>query len=114
MFDFIDDEAAGAKGLVAMRGAHAHPDGDVTDGERTDAMHAGGACDAKAARGLRDDARAFLFGELDEGFVFQARDGVAFVVIAHPAFEGGESAAAVVAQFALQRRRVQRLLAETE
>jgi len=27
MFDFIDDEAAGAKRLVAMRGADAHPDG---------------------------------------------------------------------------------------
>ena len=61
-------------------------------------------------RALRfcDDTRAFLFRELDEGFVFQARDGVAFVVIAHPAFEGRESAAAVVAHLALQRRGVQR------
>ena len=94
MLDFVDDEAAGAERFVAMRGAHAHPDRDVADGERTDAMHAGGARDAEARDGFRDDARAFLFRELHERLVFEARDRVAFVVIAHPAFEGGESAAA--------------------
>ena len=31
MLDFVDDEAAGAERLVAMRGADAHPDGDVAD-----------------------------------------------------------------------------------
>ena len=54
------------------------------------------------------DARAFLLGELGKGFVFQARDGQAFVVVAHPAFEGREAAAGHVAHFALQRRGVER------
>ena len=71
-------------------------------------MHAGGARDAESRDGFFDDARAFLLGELGEGFVFEARDGVAFVVIAHPAFEGGEAAAGHVAHLALQRRGVER------
>ena len=94
MFDFIDDEAAGAERFVAMRGAHAHPHGDVAERQRAHAMHAGGARDAELRDGFLDDARAFLFGELGEGFVFEARDRVAFVVIAHPAFEGRKTAAA--------------------
>ena len=60
-------------------------------------MHAGGARDAEPRDGFLHDARAFLLGELGEGFVFQARDGQTFVVIAHPAFEGRESAAGHVA-----------------
>ena len=93
MFDFIDDVAAGAERFVAMRGAHAHPHGDVADRQRAHAMHAGGARDAEPRDGFVDDARAFLFGELGEGLVFEARDRVAFVVIAHPAFERREAAA---------------------
>ncbi len=60
------------------------------------------------------DARAFLFGELGERFVFQARDGVAFVVVAHPAFEGRETAAGLVAHLALQGGGVERLVAEAK
>ena len=60
------------------------------------------------------DARAFLLGELGEGFVFEARDGQTLVVIAHPAFEGRETAAGHVAHFALQRRRIERGAAEPE
>ena len=61
---------------------------------------------------LVDDARAFLLRELGERFVFEARDGVAFVVVAHPAFEGREAAAAVVAHLALQGRGVERVRAD--
>ena len=68
----------------------------------------------KRLDGLLHDARAFLFRELRECLVFEARDGVALVVIADPAFERRETAAGVVAQFALQRRDVERRLAEAE
>jgi hypothetical protein len=114
MLHFIDDEPAGAERLVAMRGAHAYPDSNVTDREGTDSMHAGGASDAKAAHGFRHDARAFLFCELRERLVFQARDRVSFVVIANPALESRETAAGIVAQLALQRRTVQWGFAERE
>ena len=66
-------------------------------------MHAGGARNPEPRDGFVDDARAFLLGELREGFVFQARDRQAFVVVAHPAFERGKTAAGHVAQLALQR-----------
>ena len=109
MFHFVDDEAAGAKRLVAMRGADADPHGHVADRQRR-------RCDARRRRasrrisshGLRDDALAFLLRELCERLVFQPRDGVAFVVIAHPAFERGVAAARRVAQLAPQRRGVER------
>ncbi len=114
MFDFIDDEAAGAKRFVAVRGAHAHPHGDVAKRQRAHAVHAGGARDAKLRARFFDDARAFLFRELGERFVFQARDRVAFVVVAHPAFEGRETAAALVAHFALQGDGVERTRAEAK
>ncbi len=114
MFHFVDDEAAGAKRLVAMRGADADPDGDVADGERSDSMDAGGARDTEARLGFGNNTRTFLVGEFDEGFVFQACDRMALVVVSHPAFEGRESAATVVAHLALQCRRVQRLLTESE
>src|SRR5919109_3017336 len=68
---FIDDEAAGAEGLVAMRGTDAHPHGDFAECQRAHAVHAGGAGDAEPADGFFDDARAFLLGELGEGLVLQ-------------------------------------------
>src|SRR4029079_6074802 len=107
-------EAARAECLVAMRGADADPHGNVADGERSHAMHAGGARDAKLLAGGFYDTRAFLLGELGEGLVFEAGNCVALVVIAHPAFEGGKSTAGLVAQRALQRRGVERSLAEAE
>src|SRR5687768_5825575 len=114
MLHFIDDEAAGAESFVSMRRAHAHPHGDIADRERSGAMHAGGARDAEAADGFVHDACAFFFRELRERLVFEPRDGVAFVVIADPAFESREPSAGVVTQLELQRRDVQRRFAEAE
>src|SRR6188768_2146364 len=112
MLHFVDDEPAGPKRLVAVHGADSDPDRDVADRQRPDAMYAGGAGHAKFFDGGLHDARAFLLGELGEGLVFEACDRVAFVVIAHPAFEGGEPAAAVVAQLALPAPRAERQTTE--
>ena len=110
MFDLVDDESAGAERFVTMRGAHAHPNRDVADRERTHAVHAGRARNSEARDGFGDDARAFLLRELRERLVFEARDGVPLVVIAHPAFERRESTAGIVMQIALQSRCVERCL----
>ena len=114
MLDFIDDESAGAERLVTMHRADADPDRDVADGQRADAMYAGGARHTELLdRGLHD-ACAFLLGELRERLVLEARDRVAFVVIAHPAFEGGEAAALFIAQLALQGGGIERRTTERE
>ena len=110
MFDFIDDVTARAERFVAVRGAHAHPHGHVAQVQRAHAMHTGGARDAEPRNRFLHDARAFFLGELGKGFVFQARDGQALVVVAHPAFEGRETAAGHVAHFALQGCSVERAL----
>src|SRR5688572_28158637 len=114
MFHFIDDEAAGTECLVAMRGADADPYRDIADGERAHAVHTRGARDPVSLDGLGHDARAFLLGELRERLVLEARDRETFVVIAHPAFEPGESAARVVAHLSRQRRGVERAGAESK
>ena len=113
MLDFIDDESAGAKRLVAMRGAHADPDGNVTDRQRPMRCTQAARVTPNFSRPPPRCAR-LPFRELRERLVFQARDRVAFVVIAHPALESRETAAAIVAQLALQRRAVQRSVAEPE
>jgi hypothetical protein len=114
VFDLVDDEAAGAKSLVAMRSARAHPYGDIADREGADAVHAGGARHAELLDGGLDDTRAFLLGQFRECLVFQPRDGVAFIVITHPAFERCEPAATLVAYVSLQGGGVQRRGAEAE
>ena len=60
------------------------------------------ARDAITLDGFLDDARAFLQAQGLEGFVFQARDRMAFIVVADPAFEGGVAAAVMVEQFVAQ------------
>jgi hypothetical protein len=102
MFDFIDDEAAGTKRFVAVRGAHSYPHGDVAQAQRAHAVHAGGARDAILRARFFDDTCAFLFGELGESLVFQARYRMAFIMVAHPAFEGRKAPAALVAHLPLQ------------
>ena len=108
VFDFIDDVAAGAKRLVAMRGAHADPHGDVADAEVADAMHARRALHAKALDRFLDDALAFLLREPANASYSRRVTRVAFVVIAHPAFERRVAAAALVASSRVQRRGVER------
>ena len=48
--------ATGAEGLVAVRGRHANPDGDVAQRELADAVHAESACGTEALDGLGEDA----------------------------------------------------------
>ena len=55
-------------------------------------MHAGRLDDAEARDRFLHDALAFLVRERFERLVLEARDGVPFVVIAHPALERGVAA----------------------
>src|SRR5882672_11458772 len=114
MFDFIDDVATRAEGFLAMRGAHAHPHGHFAQCQGTHPMYAGGAGHAESRDGLIDDAAAFLLGEFGERLIVEPRDGETFVVIAHPALEGGETAAGHVAHLALQSSRIERRVTELE
>ncbi len=114
MLDLVDDLAAGGEGLRAMPRGHAHPYRDVADRERAEAMHAFGRQHAVAARGLPDDARAFLERERLEGLVFERRHTAALVVVAHPALEGGESAGFGQGDRGSERARVDRRLRERE
>src|SRR5690606_7606896 len=114
MLDFVDDVAAGAEGLVAMRGRGAHPDGGVGQCQAAQPVHAQDALDAEALLRLLDDALALAHAERLEGLVFQPRDLLPLVVVAHPAFEGGESAAVRIDQLGAQRHRVDGLVREAE
>ena len=60
------------------------------------------------------DALAFLVRQRFERLVFEARDGVAFVVIAHPALERGVAARRGVGELGAIRVRRERRLAEGE
>ena len=89
---FVDDVAARGECFGAMTRAHADPHRQIADRERADAMHARGSQHAEALDGFRDDALTFLVRQRFERLVFEARDRVTFVVIAHPAFERGIAA----------------------
>ncbi|MFO1428257.1 MAG: hypothetical protein U1F11_15065 [Steroidobacteraceae bacterium] len=93
MLDLVDDVAAGAERLVAVACGDTDPDRELADRERADAVHAARVLHAEARDGLLDDALALAHRELFEGLVLEPRDGVALVVVAHPAFEGGITAA---------------------
>src|SRR5690606_39720252 len=84
---FIDDVTTGCKRFRPMPRADAHPDGQIADRKRADAMHARRFHDAETADRFVHDALAFLARERLEGFVLQTRDFEALVVIADPAFE---------------------------
>src|SRR5690606_4974064 len=92
----------------------AHPDCEVADLERADAVYACGPQHVEAADRLRDDALAFLFRERLEGLVLEPLHRAAFVVIAHPALASGVTAGRRVFQGRAVRRRRQRGLAERE
>src|SRR5579859_7923148 len=48
VFHFVNDIAAGAKGLIAVAGRDAHPYRHLADGEIADAMHARSVLDTEA------------------------------------------------------------------
>src|SRR5690606_14809874 len=89
---FVDDVAAGAKGLVAMRCDDAHPHREFTDAEVAEPVHAGDARDAELRARLGEDALALDAPERLEGLVFEMLDALAVVQVPHPAFEGGVAA----------------------
>src|SRR5690606_36511870 len=99
VFYLVDDEAACGEGFGAMGGRGAGPYGDVADGEFADTMDAVGPGEAETVDGFLDDARAFLESHGFVGFIIEAVDGLASVVIAHPALEGDESAGGGIGEF---------------
>src|SRR5882672_2243366 len=69
---------------------------------------------AVAADCLSDNPLTLAGRQRRVGFVFQARDALALIVIAHPALEGGIGAAARIAELSAQCRRVERHRAEAK
>ena len=113
-FDFVDDEAAGGEGGISMRGGDADMDGDVADGEQTDAMFGDDAAHRELGQGLVDDGLALARGELGVGFVAQFGHGAAGVMVAHDAVEGDNAAAVRVFEFATAGSDVDGCIAQTE
>ena len=109
MLDLVDDVAAGAERLVAVRGADANPHRQLADPQLPDAVHAQRVRHAEALARLGDDALALAHGERLEGLVFEPPHALALVVIAHPALEGGVAAAGRVGELGAQCRHVERL-----
>src|SRR5215469_13482565 len=58
VLDLVDDVAAGAEGLVAMRRAHPDPHGQLADAEVTDTVHARGMTHPEARHRLGEDPLA--------------------------------------------------------
>src|SRR5918994_3524446 len=114
MFDFVDDVAAREERLVPMTRAHANPDSELAQCEIANTMHACRVLGAEVGNGRSDDALSLLDRERLEGFVFEMRDVVALIVIAHPAFERAIAAAARVFECLAQRLRVDGFMGETE
>jgi Na+-translocating ferredoxin:NAD+ oxidoreductase RnfD subunit len=114
MFDFVDDVSTREECLRAMSGAHAHPDGHLTDRQVADAVYAGSVFNAEARDCFRDDTLAFLDRQRLEGFVFQVADRESFVVVPDPTFERGVAAGGGIKQLLSQFACVDLLAGETE
>ena len=114
MLHLVDDPAAGAERLVAMRCGDPDPDGDLAEREVADAVHAARVAHPEARAGLGDDASAFAHGERLEGLVLEATHLAAFVEVAHPALERRVAAAGRIGERGLQGLRIKRLGAERE
>ena len=95
-FNGVDNKAAGGKGGIAVRRAHAHEHGDFADGELAHAVHANRLFNGEALLGLGDDGFALALRELGVGGVNEVIHGFAVVVAAHPAFKAVERAATLV------------------
>src|ERR1700761_2103535 len=114
VLDLVDDVAAGAKGLVAMRRSHTDPHGQVTDGQVAGAVHAMGSQHAIAIDRLLHDTLALGQRQFGIGFVFQAADLAPIVMVAHPAFETAKAARCGVLQRIAQRRDIHRMVGKAE
>ena len=95
-FGFVDNEAAGVKGGLSVRGADADPDGDIANFQRTDSVDACGRFDFEALARFLEDPRPFFFGEWLVGAVFESVNGFAVVVVADPTFKRGIGAGCIV------------------
>src|SRR5580704_12589399 len=111
LLDLVDDVAGRKKCLVAVRGAGAHPHRHLADGEIPESMRAGGARHAEAADRLCDDALPLA---QRERLVLQVLHLRAVAVIAHPALEASEAAAARIGERAAQTLAVDRGVAEAK
>lgn len=87
-FKLVDNPATGLKGRAAVGCAHAHPHRHVADLEVTDAVHGLGGEEVEALARLVEDALSLSLGQFTVGFVFEGGDGLAVVMVAHPALEG--------------------------
>src|SRR5580704_17112622 len=114
LLDLVDDVAGRKKGLVAVRGAGAHPHRHLADGEIPESMRPGGARHAEAADRLCDDALPLAQRERLERLVLQVLHLRAVAVIAHPALEASEAAAARIGERAAQTLAVDRGVAEAK
>src|SRR5690242_14171057 len=114
MLDLVDDVTTGAEGLVAMRGGGADPHGKVADLQVAHAMHGAGRQHAVAFGGLGQDALALGDRQLGVGLVLQAAHFAAVVVVAHPAFERAEAAAAGMLELLAQLGEIGRGRGEVE
>src|SRR5262245_59472072 len=89
---FIDDVPAGGESFISMRRADAHPYGQLPDLEGSDPVYTRRAENGKPLTCFLDDAFAFLDCECLESLVLEARNDLALVAIADPAFEGRKTA----------------------
>lgn len=90
-FDGVDDGAAGCEGGVTVGGGDCDADGNFADLEMAGAVDAAGVNDVVVRRYLLDDALAFFFSEGGECLVLERGDIAPLMVVADPAFEGGET-----------------------
>jgi hypothetical protein len=114
MFDFVDDVSTREECFRTVSGAHAYPNGHLTDRQVADAVYAGGMFNAEARDCFRDDTLAFLDRQRLEGFVFQVADCESFVVVPDPTFERGVAAGGGIEQLLSQFAFVDLLAGEAE
>src|SRR5581483_2883136 len=114
MLDLVDDVATGEESLMAVRGAHADPDGHFAYGQIASPVYAGSVLDAEARHGFGDDALALFDSERFECLVFEVMDRQAFIVVAHPTFERCVGPGGRIRELLTQGRLIDLLVAETE
>src|SRR5215471_4170177 len=75
-------------------------------------MNTGGIRYAKAFQCFIDYPRAFFHRKIEKGFVLQSNDGMTFIIIANPAFEGAIPAACWVGELPAQFTWINRCIRE--
>ena len=91
VFNGVDDGAAGVECGIAVGGADSDGDGNFSDLKVSGAVEAAGGDDVVFDADVGEDPVTFFFGKGGECFVFERSHIAALVVVADPAFEGGES-----------------------